>query len=366
MHGRIFSGTFLMEDNGTNNYRGVIDDLALTYGLRAHFVEKTGRGKNSQVYHVITEDNHPFIIKYYFRNSSDMRDRLRVEFSSLQFLWQNGVRCIPEPVMTDDASGSAVYSYIEGSRPFVDDISEEDIAYAVDFLSTLKELRNAAGSESLAPASEACFSYQELLDNIDHRHRKLLEGTNGVEHGPFHEFIDKDFVSARTEIDEWCRERFSETSISPECLPVIERTLSPSDFGFHNSLRTGSGELFFLDFEYFGWDDPVKTISDFILHPAMLLTGVQKKSFYNKMLDRFGGYRDLKERVEIYFPLYGLKWCLIFLNEFLPDQMMRRKFAGCVEGEDAKILNDQLLKSRKMLGSILAEYRNFPYSHEGR
>ena len=37
------------------------------------------------------------------------------------------------------------------------------------------------------------------------------------------------------------------------------RTLSPSDFGFHNALRTPAGTMVFLDFEYFGWDDPAKT-----------------------------------------------------------------------------------------------------------
>ena len=35
-----------------------------------------------------------------------------------------------------------------------------------------------------------------------------------------------------------------------------QRTLSPSDFGFHNALLRGGREWVFLDFEYFGWDDP--------------------------------------------------------------------------------------------------------------
>ena len=52
-----------------------------------------------------------------------------------------------------------------------------------------------------------------------------------------------------------------------EPLPAAERCVSPSDFGFHNALRTPDGRLAFIDFEYAGWDDPAKTVSDFFCQP---------------------------------------------------------------------------------------------------
>ena len=42
--------------------------------------------------------------------------------------------------------------------------------------------------------------------------------------------------------------------------------LSPSDFGFHNIL-SHHNNLYYIDFEYAGWDDPYKLIADFILNP---------------------------------------------------------------------------------------------------
>ncbi len=51
-------------------------------------------------------------------------------------------------------------------------------------------------------------------------------------------------------------------------LPQEWRSLVPSDFGFHNSLRRNDGSLAFVDFEYFGWDDPVKMTADILLHPG--------------------------------------------------------------------------------------------------
>ena len=44
------------------------------------------------------------------------------------------------------------------------------------------------------------------------------------------------------------------------------QVFSPSDFGFHNALLKDNGKLCFLDFEYFGRDDPVKLMADFIWH----------------------------------------------------------------------------------------------------
>lgn len=351
-------------ENSNNQPKNVVEDLARLYGLHARSIEKAGNGKNSQVYHVLCENDGQFIVKYYFRNKLDNRDRLKVEFSSFRFLWDNGIRCIPKPVMADDESATAIYTYIHGSKPSMDDISDDDIRYAASFLSELSELRNADGNEGLSIASEACFSFNELLGNLNFRIDRLMKRPGDeVLQGPFHEFLQNDFLSAFSQITEWCRESFLKKSISPECLATAERTLSPSDFGFHNCVRAETGEIFFLDFEYFGWDDPAKTISDFILHPAMALTEEQKNTFYSSILHHFGKYRNLDDRVEIYYPLYGLKWCLIFLNEFLPDQMLRRKFAGCVGEKEVTILEDQLLKSRNMLKNILKEYKQFPYKH---
>ena len=62
-------------------------------------------------------------------------------------------------------------------------------------------------------------------------------------------------------------------------LPQEWRSLVPSDFGFHNSLRRKDGSLAFVDFEYFGWDDPVKLSADILLHPGRTLAGAAAPAF---------------------------------------------------------------------------------------
>jgi thiamine kinase-like enzyme len=172
------------------------------------------------------------------------------------------------------------------------------------------------------------------------------------------EFLDAELIPAFGNIVRWSRPRIS---FEYE-LPISERTLSPSDFGFHNALRRDNGQSVFLDFEYFGWDDPAKTISDFLLHPAMSLSVELKRQFVTAMFSHFAEYPQLVKRVEAIYPLYGIKWCLILLNEFLPEHRLRRQFAGADNPEILQM--EQLAKARRMLQSIRGEYEQFPYFND--
>src|SRR5439155_8394299 len=139
------------------------------------------------------------------------------------------------------------------------------------------------------------------------------------------------------------------------------RTLSHSDFGFHNGLRQPDGRIIFLDFEYFGWDDPAKMIADFLLHPAMDLSAQAKKNFACALFQRFADWPGLVPRVESVYPLFGLKWCLIFLNEFLPAPLARRQFAALATAERSTLQMQQLAKAQAMLTRIRGEYRSLSY-----
>ena len=142
---------------------------------------------------------------------------------------------------------------------------------------------------------------------------------------------------------------------------TIERiALSPSDFGFHNALRTSDGGLVFVDFEYFGWDDPAKMVSDFLLHPGMALSRPLRGRFLNRLLRGFGTGHALDVRVRVAFGLYALKWCMILLNEFVPEHLQRRLFAkpGL---KPADLQRQQLAKARDMLTLARNARVAFPY-----
>jgi hypothetical protein len=100
-------------------------------------------------------------------------------------------------------------------------------------------------------------------------------------------------------------------------------------------------------------------ICDFLLHPAMALSPALKHAFATAML---GAFPEARDRVKAFYPLFGLKWCLILLNEFLPDHLLRRRFAGLNERDRAARQAEQLYKAAAMLQTVRAEYHRFPYA----
>ena len=118
--------------------------------------------------------------------------------------------------------------------------------------------------------------------------------------------------------------------------------------GFHNTVRRRSGELVFLDFEYFGWDDPVKLVADFMLHPGMSLGARHRQKFHDGAVLALNVDSKFQDRLNILYPLYALRWVMIILNEFLPERWSRRLHAGAASDLEAVQLR-QLRKAKDAL-----------------
>ena len=128
--------------------------------------------------------------------------------------------------------------------------------------------------------------------------------------------------------------------------------MSPSDFGFHNAVRDRDGDLVFLDFEYFGWDDPVKLALDFELHPGMTLSESLRARWQDGLAEIFQGDDPAwSARVAAWRPLLGLRWTLILLNEFLPERWRHRVEAGVTQDHDT-VLKAQRAKAEAMLSRV--------------
>jgi hypothetical protein len=321
--------------------------------------EPIGAGRNSRVFRVDldgaeTSSPSSVVVKFYRRDRGDERDRLGTEFGSLQFLWQNGVRTIPCPIAIDRDRHCAIYEYIAGEVPTSLALTPEDIDASVDFLAALKRLRDAPGSDALPAASEARFSIGDMVKNVEGRLERLRRAPRGSgEAARLHQWIGETLGPLMTEVREWCRGAAGRSRIPfDEPIGREARTLSPSDFGFHNAIRRPYGALAFVDFEYFGWDDPAKTIVDYLLHPGMALGHPLKLRFAARAQAAFADVPALAARARIVYPLFGLKWALILLNDFLPERF------SDANGEKRLM---QLGKAQTIVRRLAAEYDNNPY-----
>ncbi len=302
-----------------------------------------GNGANSRVYMVRTE-NGRFAMKAYPRKDNDHRNRMDAEIKGLTFLRQHNVASVAEPLAAEPADGFALYSWIDGIA--VNSPDTADIDAALVFLATLYDLRSERTAQDLGLASEACLSGAELSNQIYSRIARLQ--TVSGENAELATFVNKSLVPALENVLAMARRRAGNAGIDFDAeLAPRHRTLSPSDFGFHNMLRRPDGCLAFLDFEYFGWDDPVKTVNDFVLHPGMSLNDKLKQRFVTGAGDIFSDDPEFSARLSILYPLYVLRWCAILLNEFLPEHWTRRTHAGAVDRNT--VCRKQLDKSRLML-----------------
>jgi len=335
--------------------------LRLTGRVVVRF-ETLGGGRNSRVYRAVLNDGGSVAVKCYGFNPDDPRDRLGTEFGSLRFLWRHGVRQIPEPLAADPPARIGVYEYIPGPSALASGISADMLRSAIALLDGLRTLAGTHGLEWTGLASEACFSFAAVVEGIRRRLDRLREGHRG---GPSASDMAA-FLRAKVGplLDDVVKRGASQLAaarIAPDdVLPVHRRTLSPSDFGFHNAIARMAGELVFVDFEYFGWDDPAKTVSDFLLHPAMALPDDLRRIVTKEAGAVFGSDPTYRVRLGAYYPLFGIKWCLILLNEFLPESLVRRRHAGVADGDLDDLRRTQLSKAEHMLCRVSHDYESLP------
>lgn len=324
-------------------------------GHNVSSIAQLGSGRNSQVYRLDCSDGKSFAGKRYFHNPADPRDRMATEVTSLRFMAENGIACVPGVIAVDPDQHCAVYEYVNGRELTGREVSVAHVDELVRFLLQLQDLRSVPDATNLPPASDACRSPADILQGIQERLVPLRAVPNkGRVNIDLHTFLAKEFTPTF--------ERLAQTQDTQDIVPSEQCVLSPSDFGFHNALEHPDGQIIFVDFEYFGWDDPAKMLSDFLLHPAVDIGHELRQRFLDGMLITMQPSEQLVKGLKATYPLHGLKWCLIFLNEFVPANLQRRKFASQEISDRDTTCAAQLDKARAMLAKIECEYESFPYA----
>jgi len=323
-------------------------DVARTLtGAAVGAVALAGAGRNSRVFKV-TSDEGPFAMKSYPPVAADGRDRLGTEYAALTFLHAAGQCATPRPLARKDETRVALYEWIEGQT--IDMPCDRDIEEAVEFVKHLYRVSRAAEAADISNATESCLSAKEIFRQVEGRLNRLVQVAE--DHHRLQTFLALEIEPAFQQCTKQLVDGYAQSSleVDTEILPSI-RILSPSDFGFHNALRRPDGSLYFVDFEYFGWDDPVRLVCDFLLHPGMTLSAHHRRLFRDAMLDIFLDDNDFSSRIRFLYPLVVLRWCMILLNEFLPEKWAARassENADAIEAAQTK----QLEKARTMLGHL--------------
>jgi hypothetical protein len=311
---------------------------------------QTGRG-NSRVYKLTTSSSKNYILKAYPDLQSDTRPRLQTEFAACLEL-SSRTYPVANAIAFQEHLGWGIYEWVDGAP-----IEKPDQAFlrsAAKFVQRLAfDSKDKHAFAQMEPASEACLSGLEITKQIEKRLIKL----KAVAEPDLNAFIANEFAPIfEIAVD------ISKTVRGNSFIEPLHRSLqiaSPSDFGSHNALRLACGNITFIDFEYFGWDDPVKLVCDFYWHPGMNLSFQLRQQWLDSARTIFQNDIEFSKRLTAYLPLFGLRWCLIILNEFLKPEMSRRIHANPIQtGAQSDICSQQLRKAKALLEEVKEQFHH--------
>jgi hypothetical protein len=325
----------------------VVRDLVAAAGLgRVNTLVPMAGGKNNRVYRVETNTG-VVLLKSYFRHPDDPRDRLGTEFAFSRFAWDNGVRCIPRPIIADTGAGLGLFEFVSGRPLNPGGVTELAVDQAIEFFRVLNRAKHHAGM--LPKASESCFSLKDHLATVSRR----VERLRGISIGNVVDVAASAFIETEL-IPTWDRVRAtaSDTALSLNApLDAPNRCVSPSDFGYHNAILADDGQLRFIDFEYAGWDDPSKLICDFFCQPDRPAPASAFARFAEAIAAEMPTPALHVERAHLLLPVYRVKWVCIMLNDFQAVGGSRRAFSGTAAEQETRKTN-QLAKARAALHSL--------------
>lgn len=308
-------------------------------------------GKNNQTYVVCCDQRERYVVKKYFQHSLDLRDRQNTELLFSSYANKVAADFVPKIYAFDKSAGVTLFEFIDGCPISQGHVQGMEVETAINFINALNAIQSRSSAQLLPIASEACFAVQDHLDLVDRRIDALFQ--------ILHDDIGRDRSSfIRNLANFWSQLKASIIEEAINCgleasfiLPVEDRCISPSDFGFHNAIKGPGEEIRFIDFEYAGWDDPAKLVGDFFSQLAVPVPEQYFTDFVESIAHNFSDSELFKVRARLLMPVYQIKWCCIALNVFLPTHLSRRKFSNPLI-DISKLQNDQLSKAKSLLSTL--------------
>ena len=302
-----------------------------------------GRG-NSRIFKVSTKDTE-LALKIYPDLTTDARPRRANEWLALNLM--NSLKMqTPKPFLTSKDLNWSLLEWIDGSP--ANSVNSLKLSQTRDFVRALSEVSSSIrGTGLVGLATESCLTPSNVEEQILGR----FDFYKSVEDTELQKFFNQVLVPTFDQAVKQARYEIG-SDYHRQLLPEFW-VLSPSDFGLHNAIVTPTGDLVFYDFEYFGWDDPVKLTADFCLHPAMSLDTDSQKYWSQQMKLLFAHDSQFELRLNSLAPLYAVRWALIILNEFRSDKIKNRLHAQSTMQSDIRRKQiEQLEKAKLMIENL--------------
>lgn len=313
-----------------------IEDALGRRCVRAAALKSSG---NNRLFRVELQGGRRVLVKRYLVDKRDGRPRARTEFEGLALLWKAGLREIPEPLRLDPQGRFGVYSWLEG-KPLKRAVPTD--AHVRQAASFLRRLRAVPARSWTAPAADARASLSDYAAHIRRRLARVRAGAKALGDAEARRFVENEVTPAAEAVISRLKR-----DAGAAWLGKSERFLSPSDFGLHNAILGSDGKIRFIDFEYFGWDDPAKLVADLFHHAGQKpLSSAQRELFLREFCRGWKGAPAFRRRLGLVLEPIAMEWILIILNVLSPETLERRRFAD--PSLDPKRLVAQRLRAARL------------------
>ena len=274
-------------------------ELKIKYQLEDYDLKKLTSGNNAGAYLLQCEKNK-FILKNYGK-LIDGEERFTRERSLLEHCAKSGINNVPKMIDYDFNSRQILLEYLGNSTEITMSL---DVCKALfDFIKLLNENSN----ENLSQAKDAYMENMNVFTDIQGRIKRLKKFNLPKVVYPFFEEVCAYFFNSCREL-----ERFNQ--FGSELLVTNKKIVSPSDVGLHNMLFINN-KFYFIDFEYSGYDHPIKFFGDLIANPDNHVSD----SLIPDIIKLFQEYLGLD--LEVQMPeinkYFRIKWCLIIIEHWL-------------------------------------------------
>ena len=273
---------------------------------------KIQEGRNNKVF-LFNKKNKKIIVKKYKKNFLTKYNRFYTEKFFLEFLERKKIYNVPKIICFDKNEMTIYLTFIDGKQ--IKKVKKKHLISCLTFLKKIN-FKTSHINFKFQTASDACFSINDHINTCKIKITKLIKkfkNKNTIKSKKILFFLENQIIPSFQKVNREANIRFSKNEIRKK-LDKNNMILSPSDFGFHNIILK-KNNLFFIDFEYAGWDDPLKLICDFFLNPDYSISKADKKYFLDSFSYSFKRKLINIDNFRFVFKFHFLKWVCVILNQ---------------------------------------------------
>ena len=301
-------------------------------------VKSITNGVNSNVF-IIGDPSKKYVLKFY-RKDNNSPTRLEREISALEIFRLNGIKNVPQLLNHSKELNCSLLSFIPGEN--ISKFSQDYIIHFQTFFKKILSLSYSIDKQTLnLDAIDSCMEIDTVNNQIEARITNFKKENN------------VQINTLLSQIEEIFQIIAQHVKMLNNSFNKLKPILSPVDFGINNVLIMNK-EVHFIDFEFFGWDNPIHLISDTISHPANNLNISEQAALLDAIVECYTVPEEQEEIMKTFNGvnlLFDIKWCLIMLNPFLSSynsNMAQSELQNRQTIQEKKVQNKLALIKYKM------------------